>query len=299
MLLSASLIGLFAAAGYYSSRLPDSITANKGSRIEIAEYPEISCGSFGSRAIAVSDTFPSTHQVTLSLFGAIPVKNIEVHEEEAPILTAGGNPFGIKLLMDGVMVTKLGEVKDVSGANRCPASEAGIEVGDVIRSIDNTPVSSNSQLQEIISGSSGRTLKISLSRNGYEITAYLDPIYTQNDSCWKGGMWVRDSIAGIGTLTFINRETGEFAGLGHPICDSDTGETVPLSSGEAVPVEITEAVRGEAGIPGELKGAFTTSDSLGTLERNNSCGIFGILNKKAVPVCVPADLNFRWATVRK
>lgn len=274
--MSAALVGLFGTAGYYSGRLPSSVTAESGSLLKIAEYPEISCGSFGT-----SDNFVSSGRVTLSLYGAIPVKNIAVREEAAPTLIAGGNPFGIKLLMDGVMVTKLGDVTDESGKECCPAAAAGIEKGDVIRTVDGVSVVSNSQLSEIIGGAEGRTLKLSVNRGGSEFTAYLEPVFSQKEHVYKGGMWVRDSIAGIGTMTFINKETGEFAGLGHPVCDSDTGEIVPVSSGEAVPVEITSAKKGVTGVPGELKGAFTTADALGTLIVNNKCGIFGVLNQSA------------------
>lgn len=281
VLLSAAALGLFGTTRYYSSILPDTITVSKNEAFSIAEYPEITCGSSGIDAIAASETFPASRQATLSLFGAIPIKEVEIREEEAPTLIAGGNPFGIKLLMDGVMVTGLGEINSSDGAVSCPADAAGIKVGDVIRLADDVPVTSNSQLQEIISGSCGRTIKFTVNRSGNEFIAYLTPIFSDNEKAWRGGMWVRDSIAGIGTMTFINKETGEFAGLGHPICDSDTGETVPLSSGEAVPVEITDIKKGETGIPGELHGCFTSSDTLGTLNRNNCCGVFGSLSKSA------------------
>lgn len=280
--LSASVAGLFAVSGYYSSKLPEIITTERGQALTIAEYPEITCASFGSEAIAASETFPESKQATLTLFGAIPVKNVEIREEEAPTLIAGGNPFGIKLLMDGVMVTELGSVEDENGKKVCPAEEAGVKVGDIIRFADTISVTSNGQLQEIIGGSCGRTVKLTINREGEEFTAYLRPVYSKDAREWRGGMWVRDSIAGIGTMTFINKQTGEFAGLGHPVCDSDTGETVPLSSGEAVPVKITEAQRGETGIPGELRGTFCSGGTLGILNRNNSCGVFGTLTEEAL-----------------
>lgn len=288
--LSAAVAGLFGISGYYSSRLPESITAESGQVLTIAEYPEITCASFSDEAIAASETFPASKQATLTLFGTIPVKNVEVREEEAPTLIVGGNPFGIKLLMDGVMVTELGEVEDENGKKVCPAEEAGVKVGDVIRYADTISVTSNSQLQEIIGGSCGRTVKLSISRDGNEFTAYLRPVYSKDAREWRGGMWVRDSIAGIGTMTFINKDTGEFAGLGHPVCDSDTGETVPISSGEAVSVEITDAKKGETGIPGELRGKFCSDGTLGTLNRNNSCGVFGILTDEALKeICSSGD----------
>lgn len=284
VILSAAVMGLFGTAEYYSARLPETLTAERGGSLKIAEYPEITCGGLIEGAVAASETFPTSRQATLSLFGAIPVKNVEIREAEAPTLVAGGNPFGIKLLMDGVMVTGLGEVDCGDGSKCCPAADSGIKVGDIIRLADNIPVTSNSQIQDIISGSAGRTIKLSINREGNELTAYLEPVYVRSDRTWRGGMWVRDSIAGIGTITFINKETGEFAGLGHPICDSDTGETVPLSSGEAVAVEITETKKGQTGIPGELRGCFTSDKALGTLNRNNGCGIFGTLTDEACKV---------------
>ncbi len=95
-------------------------------------------------------------------------------------------------------------------------------------------------------------------------------------------MWVRDSIAGIGTMTFIDADTGEFAGLGHPICDSDTHELIPIHSGEAVSVVITEARRGESGIPGELHGRFTRQPIYGTLTENCESGVYGRLTDFAL-----------------
>lgn len=282
VILSAAVLGLFGTAEYYSMKLPDSLTTEVGETIALAEYPYMTCGSLLDETVAASETFPAAKHVTFSLFGTIPIKNVEIREEEAPVLIAGGEPFGIKLLMDGVMVTELGEVTAADGSTVCPAEDAGIQVGDVIRLADMQPVTSNSQIQEIISGSGGRTIKLSVNRSGNEFIAYLKPVYSGASREWKGGMWVRDSIAGIGTISFVNKSTGEFASLGHPICDSDTGEIVPLSSGEAVGVEITESQKGEKGVPGELLGQFSSSGSIGILNCNNSCGVYGVLTEEAL-----------------
>lgn len=273
--LSAGIAGIFGAAGYYSGKLPSSMTAVPSCEIRIAEFPELSCSEDISDAGSV---YPETRKVTFSLFGAVPVKTVSIREAEPPVLAVGGEAFGIKLLMDGVMVTELGDVTDSSGAAVCPAEQAGIEVGDIIKLADGLPVLSNSGLQEVISESGGRDVRMTVSRDGREFTSSLKPVFSEASNCWRCGMWVRDSAAGIGTMTFINRSTGEFAGLGHPICDPDTGELVPLSSGEAVPVTITSVRRGERGIPGELQGIFTKGKSCGTLCRNSSCGIFGRLS---------------------
>lgn len=260
VMLSAVLVGLFGTAEYYSQRLPQNITAERADNVKFAMYPELSADY-------------SENCVSMSLFGAIPVKNININQEEAPTLIAGGNPFGIKLLMEGVMVTGMGEIDSV-----CPAEEAGIEKGDIITLADNQPVLSNSALQSIISSSKGKNIELSVKRGGDVFSVDLKPVYCEKTKTWKGGMWVRDSIAGIGTMTFIDKSTGRFAGLGHPVCDSSTGELIPIHSGEAVPVVITDMKKGAAGIPGELHGEFTRLPVYGTLTRNSDSGVFGSLS---------------------
>ncbi len=282
VLLSAGMLSLFGTAVYYSAHLPSSLTSETGENIKIAEYPEISCCNYPMGVIPASKNVSGTNTATLTLFGAIPVKNVEIHEAEAPTLIAGGNPFGIKLLMDGVMVTELGEVETEDGKKICPAEDAGIKVGDVIKSADGQNITSNDELQKIINESDGRKIKLIISREEKDFPIFLKPEYSNDSKNWRGGMWVRDSIAGIGTMTFFNKTTGEFAGLGHPVCDSDTGELVPIYSGEAVPVEITDAKKGSKGIPGELHGQFMYGGSLGILNRNNSCGVYGMLSESAV-----------------
>lgn len=277
VVLSAAFVGLFGTAEYYSRRLPESVTAEAVSGLKIAEYPEISCCGFPVDAVPSAKALSGSERVTLSLFGAIPVKTVEVREKPAPVLIAGGSPFGIKLLMEGVMVTELGGIEDGNGNIAYPAKDSGIKVGDIICLADGEQVTSNGCLQEIIGKSGGRTVTLTVNRGDSRFTAELTPVKSGTSGKWRGGMWVRDSIAGIGTMTFINKETGEFAGLGHPICDSDTGELVPLHSGEAVHVEINETKKGEKGVPGELRGRFINGDTYGSLCVNNKCGIFGKL----------------------
>lgn len=262
--MSAVLVGLFGTAEYYSQRLPRTVIAETAEDVKFALYPELSAEY-------------SADCASMSLFGAIPVKNISIRQEEAPTLVAGGNPFGIKLLMEGVMVTGMSDVDSV-----CPAKNAGIEKGDIITLANDVPVASNSDLQKIISESNGESIKLSVSRSGEVFTVELNPVYSKKDNSWRGGMWVRDSIAGIGTMTFIDKSTGKFAGLGHPVCDTDTGELIPIHSGEAVPVVITEARRGETGIPGELHGQFTRLPVYGSLISNNNSGVFGTLSDSSM-----------------
>lgn len=280
-LLSASMLGLCGISGYYSEKIPDSFYVEKGENLDIAMYPAVSVSSSGTAQTELL-TYPSSQEVSLKLFGVIPIKSVEICRTEAPVLTAGGTPFGIKLLMDGVMVTEMGKVENQNGEKICPAEEAGIKVGDIIKSADGKSITSNDEIQQIIANSNGSKIKIIINREGKDFPVFLKPEYSESSESWRGGMWVRDSIAGIGTMTFFDKDTGKFAGLGHPVCDSDTGELVPISSGEAVSVEITDTKKGSKGIPGELHGQFMYGGDFGVLNLNNSCGIYGILSDKAI-----------------
>ena len=279
LILSASMLSLFGTAEYYSEKLPVSFMTDKGQSIKIAAYPNLSCKK------------DSRTSATVSLFGAVPVKNIEIDERELPVLAVGGNTFGIKLLMEGVLVTGFGEVENENGMKCCPADESGIRKGDIIKSVNNIPVDSNSQFQDIVNSSENITLTIQ--RDGKEHDIDIFPCISA-DGEKKCGMWIRDSIAGIGTMTFIDTETGRFAGLGHPICDTDTGGLIPVQSGEAVPVEITDAKKGVSGIPGEIHGRFS-GESYGQLILNTETGIYGILNNQTLEnICSDAE-KFRLA----
>lgn len=281
-LLFAAFVGLFGTAGYYSAQLPTVISASSADDLKIAKFPQLSCSAASELAIPAAGTCSDSEQVTFSLFGAIPVKNVEVRRTEAPVFAVGGRPFGIKLLMEGVMVTGLGDVEEQDGSLSCPAEEAGLCKGDIIRLADGEMLTSNDQLQQIIADSGGKVLTLSVRRGDEDIAMELQPVLSRRSGGWKGGMWVRDSIAGIGTMSFFDTKTGCFAGLGHPICDSDTGGVVPVHSGEAVPVEITDVKRGARGLAGELRGNFAMADSFGVLERNRQSGIYGRLSDEAL-----------------
>ena len=235
--VSAVLMGISAILGYYSSSLPDSYFVEKGETLTLSTALNIeACPENLTVPSYVSDNFSGSDTNTLKLFGVIPIKDVEVTSVNTPLLTVGGNPFGIKLLMDGVMVVGVGAVD----GGRSPAEEAGIKTGDIIVSVNGEDINSNVQLQDAIQISDGSSSEIPviINRNGIESVLNLEPVFSEADGSYKAGMWVRDSSAGIGTITFYEQESGCFGGLGHPICDIDTGEIIPISRGEVVPVSI-------------------------------------------------------------
>lgn len=293
--LTVFLINICAIAGYYSINLPDSFYVSTGSPLKLSTKFSIEAEKNGAAAAFAGEISPAVETANLRLFGVIPVKNVELHTVETPILVPGGNPFGIKLLMDGVMVVGTGEVKTSEGMT-CPAAECGIETGNVILSLKGKKILSNNDIAEIVSVSKGKPMEIVYSDGYEEKVSFITPAYSLPDCCYKAGLWVRDSTAGIGTVTFYEPETGRFGGLGHPVCDTDTGEMIPISSGEAAEVEITGVIKGTAGEPGELRGRFSSHKTSGIISANNKYGIFGELfsgipEAQAIPMALKQEVK--------
>lgn len=272
---AAVLIQLYGAAAYYAWQLPDSYYVETGNQLQMDTALHIAAVPTAKEVQAAGHA-PDAETAALRLFGVIPIKDVEIQEIDTPLLVPCGQPFGIQLRMGGAMVVGLDEVETDSGA-RCPAQEAGIQTGDLIQSIDGTAIDSNQSLSSAIAASAGAAVSVTLRRGEETRTCTLTPAYAADGHCYEAGIWVRDSSAGIGTMTFYDPDSGSFGGLGHPICDTDTGDILPLDSGEAGPVEIFQVTKGTAGNPGMLQGRFTEDAPLGKLLCNNRCGIFGTL----------------------
>lgn len=187
------------------------------------------------------------------------------------MLCPGGMSFGVKFFTDGVLVVGF---SDGTGTSHCPAFAAGLRVNDTILKIDGKPLSDAAALTGAVRASEGRTMRLECRRDGRDFTVDITP-KRGRDGQYQTGMWVRDSGAGIGTVTFIVPETGGFGGLGHGICDADTGKPVPLGRGSVVGVTISGLTRGAPGAPGEIKGYFD-SGKTGTVIKNSDLGVFGL-----------------------
>jgi stage IV sporulation protein B len=200
-----------------------------------------------------------------------------------------GHTVGVKLFSDGVMVVGVSMVETETG-KISPAAEAGIMEGDIITHIGNTKVSTNEQVQKAVQNADSE-ITVRIRRQGKPMQVNITPVRCIDGSCYMLGIWIRDSMAGIGTLTFYDPETKVFGALGHGISDVDTLELMPLSSGSIMYSTVKSIQKGVAGTPGELKGDFNLIKDAGVLYSNSDCGIFGKLNDlslvkeaKAVPV---------------
>lgn len=280
-LMAVLIIGLMGLTSYYSYTLPDNYLVFKD------KMPEND--SIGIKAVAASSdtavgkSSSNENLVDLKLFGMIPIKQVKVTELKEEMVIPCGIPFGVKILTDGVMVIGMNDVVTNEG-NINPAKKAGLQVGDVVVSINDENMTTNKQVGDIINSSDGKELKIKYRRGDKEQITTLTPVKKAKNGEFMAGLWVRDSSAGIGTLTFCTGD-GAFGGLGHPICDVDTGDILPLASGEIVPATITGANKGTSGKPGELIGTFKNESAIGEVNSNTISGLYGKLNS---PIC---DMN--------
>lgn len=192
--------------------------------------------------------------------------------EDRKLVVPCGTPFGIKMLTDGVVVTDFGAVNGRQ-SQRSPAEAAGIRKGDIIKTVNGIEITDSISVSAAVQ--EDPTCTIDVVRDGEEMTFTANALESDADGEYKLGMWTKDSVAGIGTMTYYDPETGGFAGLGHAVSDTSTGVLMPLLSGEITAVTITDVIRGAAGSPGELCGAFISSVELGTLTLNSEYGVFG------------------------
>lgn len=215
----------------------------------------------------------SAQKTTLKLLGAIPVKDVGITDKPSGTVFVSGEAFGIKLYTDGVIVVGTKDV-ELDGKTVNPAKEAGICVGDVIISINGINVYSSDDVIDAINNNNGLDYRIKVKRDGRYKNFTLKPVYSNKEGCYKAGMWVRDSTAGIGTVTFYNKQSGMFAALGHQINDVDTNEIIPLLEGEAVGATVTGVQSGNKNAAGSLCCRFEDY-TVGRLMENTSCGIYG------------------------
>ena len=296
LFVSIFTIFIMSFVTYLNQDIPDSFYVYGDQQFRIYQHDQISVEETGSeKEVRAEANTSATKAVDLKLLGIIPVKTTYLHQTEQRYAVPCGTPFGLKMLTAGVVVVGLTPI-DTETGSAYPAKNAGVEKGDIILSVDGHSVSSFNELSQRINETKGEKATLRLIRDGQEMTVSIVPVKSITDGAYKCGIWVRDSSAGIGTVTLYDPVTGDFGGLGHAVCDIDTGEPLPLSSGEVVPVTILDVVKGTAGTPGELRGTFLSHSIVGELYTNNETGVYGQLKSKPVdhepiPICLKQDVQ--------
>lgn len=213
-------------------------------------------------------------RAALCLLLALALLTAPALAEGARLLVPVGRTVGIEAATRGLLVVSLSEVETAEGA-RSPAADCGIQPGDIIVRLGGSEVGSSEEFARAAAGLDGSPVAVQLLRGERLIQYTLTPALSAEEGCWRLGLWLRDGIAGIGTVTFYDPETGLFGALGHSINDADTGVLLPLGEGYITPATVTDVQRGEKGRAGELHGAFDEGARLGTLEQNTPEGVFG------------------------
>lgn len=220
------------------------------------------------------------NSIKVNLLGLIPIKSVTVNKVDDIEVIPGGTSVGVRLSSQGVLVVGYSDVEINKQKVESPSKLAGIEIGDIIINVDSKNVENTKSLIQLIKASDNDTANLTIIRNEQTIEKQIKIVRDGDEA--KIGLWIRDTTAGVGTLTFIDSNSGVFGALGHPVTDSDTNQLFNIKEGELLDSSIMSIRKGENGSPGELKGIFIDGEnSIGKIEKNTECGIFGTYKDKS------------------
>ena len=245
-----------------------------------------------------------SYQIRCKWLGVLPLKTIKVHTVEKQEVLVSGSPVGIYMETKGVLVIDSGEITDREGIRRTPAEHI-IQSGDYICEIDGKVLTGKRQLMQLVRENQGEPMELQVIRHQETIKLEMTPVETE-DGSYKLGIWVRDNIQGIGTLTYVE-PNGTFGALGHGISDADTGERLEISDGDLFRADILSIRKGTAGTPGELRGVinYREENRIGTICGNSQYGIRGQMepgkyaeSMKKIPTGLKQEIQTGKAEIR-
>ena len=245
-----------------------------------------------------------SYQIRCKWLGVLPLKTIKVHTVEKQEVLVSGSPVGIYMETKGVLVIDSGELSDREGIRRTPAEHI-IQSGDYICEIDGKVLTGKRQLMQLVRENQGEPMELQVIRHQETIKLEMTPVETE-DGSYKLGIWVRDNIQGIGTLTYVE-PNGTFGALGHGISDADTGERLEISDGDLYRADILSIRKGTAGTPGELRGVinYREENRIGTICGNSQYGIRGQMepgkyteSMKKIPTGLKQEIQTGKAEIR-
>lgn len=236
------------------------------------------------KPLSIETVNPGDVYLDFKLFGLIPIKQMFVKVTPPRLIYPGGNSIGVSLYTKGALLVGISEVYDKHGVAHNPALDAGLRPGDVIEKVNGITIRNAEHLSELVNVVPNQALELEILRGNHIFVTNITPVEDYHDGKYRLGMWVRDSTAGVGTLTFYDPEKNHFGALGHAITDVDTGTLLSIKNGEIVQSKIIDIKQGKRGNPGELKAAFSNKRKvIGQIIKNTPYGIYGKMNKNFNP----------------
>ncbi|GHV26877.1 SpoIVB peptidase [Clostridia bacterium] len=269
-------------------QMPDMLVLHAGQTFELVDQLGINASSSDESLTVISSTDETLRHansirlaaeqegsatVNVSWMG-VPMKqlNVTVHPER--ILIPGGQSIGVALTTKGVLVVGTSDIGGAQGGS--PAYQAGMRPGDLIQSIDNVPIENAAQLTALVNSGTGKPLDIVYMRKEQMQRAAVTPVVDKLDGQYRLGVWVRDSTAGLGTLSYYDPANSRYAALGHAITDVDTGTNLSVREGRILFSEVLDIIKGRKGTPGELRGSFIREQKVfGNILKNTDYGVSG------------------------
>lgn len=312
------LLGLLPAAGwgwleYYKTCIPNEIQVIAGDKEDFDfSIPASARVVESDQQWTLQQPFTMTawdtghYEMEVRLFGVIPLKTVQVEAIEEVYVIPCGCPVGIYLETEGIMVIDTGTIMDVNGMESAPAANV-LQSGDYIQAVNGRYITGKEELIQSIQESGGEDIIITLHRNNQSIDVRVKPVLAM-DGVYKAGIWVRDNMQGIGTLTYV--ADYKFGALGHGVNDVDTGKLVNLEDGELRRASIIGITAGSSGSPGSVSGTvdYSVEGYLGEIEGNTDCGITGTItsmerlpedvNQTVVPVALKQEVQLGEAYIR-
>ncbi|MGB4508711.1 MAG: SpoIVB peptidase [Syntrophomonadaceae bacterium] len=224
---------------------------------------------------------PGKVDVSVKLLGYIPVKSMAVEAVPPRRVVVGGHSIGVMLQSKGVMVVGFAPVMDNSGAKVCPARDEGIQIGDLILKVNGKGVGSENDLARIIDNHREEKMVLTVQRHEQVFEVPVAGYYCPETQRYRIGLYVRDGVVGVGTLTFWDPQTREYAAPGHIIIDADTRQDIKVLSGQIVSASVQSIKPGRPGRPGEKIGVFDSDGTIrGNIIKNTGYGIFGRIDEE-------------------
>lgn len=252
------------------SLIPKQITLLEGENLEIKTL-------YGLEVVETSSTISgneNTIKLGLNLLGQ-NVKDVTLNVLEDIEVIPIGNIIGLKLYTNGVLIVGMSEIENINNVIEKPFENLDIKEGDTIIKVNNSEIQDIEALQKEINNSEGKNINLTLLKeDGTISTSNIKPVQVGNKE-YKLGLWVKDAATGVGTLTYYEPDTKQFAALGHGITDVDTDKLINIDSGSIVKSKVVSIQKGEEGKPGEIRGSIINQPVIGKVYKNTEFGIFG------------------------